>query len=283
MSTVPTIYTASILENQTYATVTWTAPTSGEDITGYSIISTPTTTTQTTSATETSIEFSGLSYGTTYTFQVAATNASGTGSYSSSSNSVTPYTSAAEVTAPSSADFTIKSVANISTYLGTSWKSTVLYEKDLVKVTAVSKIVTASAVKGLRVLSSDQIVEVTSGSSQLGSLYINEIRYIRLWYDSTLSMMINMLTGTITDIDGQFETSSPSVNTNFTSISSDDFPTSTDFDVQLSSSQGDYLSIQVAQAEKNSVSQILFSSAQSNTEGYSGEFITHLSSNKAFL
>ncbi|MCW2767705.1 MAG: fibronectin type protein [Nocardioides sp.] len=72
------------------ATVSWTAPSSDQPITGYTVTSSPAGASSTVSGGATSAEVTGLTNGTAYTFTVAATNSVGTSPASSPSNQVTP-------------------------------------------------------------------------------------------------------------------------------------------------------------------------------------------------
>lgn len=82
----PTIGTAT--GANTSASVTFSAPTVGRPITGYTVTSSPDGITATGSASP--ITVSGLTNGTAYTFGVTATNMIGTSAASAASNSVTP-------------------------------------------------------------------------------------------------------------------------------------------------------------------------------------------------
>ena len=82
------------------ATVTWSAPTSGDPVTTYTVTpyigsAAQTPTTVTGNPAPTSAVVSGLTNGTTYTFTVTASNPAGTGPESAPSNAVTPSASVA--------------------------------------------------------------------------------------------------------------------------------------------------------------------------------------------
>jgi hypothetical protein len=84
------------------ASVTWSAPTSGDPVTTYTVTpyigsAAQTPTTVTGNPAPTSVLVSGLTNGTTYTFTVTAANPAGTGSESAQSNTVTPSASIAHV------------------------------------------------------------------------------------------------------------------------------------------------------------------------------------------
>lgn len=90
--TSPTSITATVDVDQTYATISWSAPTEngGETITEYVVVSSPETSTYTVTSDTTSVTATGLTYFTDYTFYVAAVNSVGTGTYGSS-NTIAPY------------------------------------------------------------------------------------------------------------------------------------------------------------------------------------------------
>ena len=84
------------------ANVTWSAPTSGDPVTTYTITpyigsTAQTPTTVTGNPAPTSAVVSGLTNGTTYTFTVTASNPAGTGPESAPSNAVTPSASIVHV------------------------------------------------------------------------------------------------------------------------------------------------------------------------------------------
>ena len=84
------------------ASVTWSAPTSGDPVTTYTITpyigsAAQTPTTVTGNPAPTSVLCRGLTNGTTYTFTVTASNPAGTGPESAQSNTVTPSASIAHV------------------------------------------------------------------------------------------------------------------------------------------------------------------------------------------
>ena len=77
------------------ASVTWSAPTSGDPVTTYTVTpyigsAAQTPTTVTGNPAPTSAVVTGLTNGTTYTFTVTASNPAGTGPESAQSNAVTP-------------------------------------------------------------------------------------------------------------------------------------------------------------------------------------------------
>lgn len=75
----------------TAATVSWTAPSSDQPITGYTLNSSPAGATATVSGGVTSAEVAGLTNGTAYRFTVVATSSVGASLASSPSNQVTPF------------------------------------------------------------------------------------------------------------------------------------------------------------------------------------------------
>jgi len=84
------------------ASVTWSAPTSGDPVTTYTVTpyigsAAQTPTTVTGNPAPTSVLVSGLTNGTNYTFTVTAANPAGTGPESAQSNTVTPSASIAHV------------------------------------------------------------------------------------------------------------------------------------------------------------------------------------------
>ncbi|HEY1343761.1 MAG TPA: DUF4082 domain-containing protein [Streptosporangiaceae bacterium] len=84
------------------ASVTWSAPASGDPVTTYTVTpyigsAAQTPTTVTGNPAPTSVLVSGLTNGTTYTFTVTAANPAGTGPESAQSNTVTPSASIAHV------------------------------------------------------------------------------------------------------------------------------------------------------------------------------------------
>jgi hypothetical protein len=74
------------------AHVTWTAPTTGGPVTGYTVTSSPGGITKSVNGSTLAADVTGLTNGTSYTFTVVATNQSGSSNPSAASGSVTPMT-----------------------------------------------------------------------------------------------------------------------------------------------------------------------------------------------
>ena len=81
----------------------------------------------------------------------------------------------------------------------------------------VCKLTPTSLMKNLDVLVVDHIetVDPNEYPTQMAATYLKEVRLMQLWYNDSLSTVVDMLKGNVTDIDGMFTTYTPSQHPTF--------------------------------------------------------------------